>query len=72
MYLDQNGYFGPSSYSMNHARNADYSATAVEGGVLEMPVLFLAGRYDYVSDGDSRRWPGSVRDAERSPQGTRR
>lgn len=49
-YLEQNGFFGPDSYYMNHTRNADYAGTAVNGGVLEMPALFLAAQYDYTCD----------------------
>jgi len=49
-FLDQNGFFGPDSYYMNHARNAEYGASAVDGGVLQLPVLFLAAQYDYVCD----------------------
>ena len=44
--LARNGFFGPNAWYMNHARNAEYAATAVKGGVLEMPALFLAARYD--------------------------
>lgn len=44
--LKRNGFFGPNSWYMNHARNADYAARAVNGGVLEMPALFLAASYD--------------------------
>lgn len=49
-YLEQNGFFGPDSYYMNHARNAVYGARALNDGVLTMPVLFLAAQYDYVCD----------------------
>ena len=49
-HLDRNGFFGPDSYYMNHARNAEYSATALDDGVLHLPVLFLAAQYDYVCD----------------------
>ena len=48
--LQRNGFFGPCSYYMNHAANADYSASAFNGGVLEMPILFLAASYDYTCE----------------------
>ncbi len=48
--LARNGFFGPGSYYMNHARNAAYAAQADNDGVLELPVLFLAARYDYTCE----------------------
>ncbi|MEO8298874.1 MAG: alpha/beta hydrolase [Burkholderiales bacterium] len=44
--LTRNGFFGPDSYYMNHAANLAYSERSVNGGRLDMPVLFIAGRYD--------------------------
>jgi len=44
--LTRNGFFGPDSYYMNDAANVAYAARAVNGGHLDMPVLFLAARYD--------------------------
>ena len=35
---------------MNHERNLAYTARSVNGGKLELPVLFLHGRYDYVCE----------------------
>jgi len=48
--LTRNGFFGPDSYYMNHAANAEYAATALNGGRLDIPVLFLAAQYDYVCE----------------------
>jgi pimeloyl-ACP methyl ester carboxylesterase len=48
--LTRNGFFGPNSYYMNHEANAAYADKAVNGGYLDMPVLFLGARYDYVCD----------------------
>lgn len=48
--LQRNGFFGPDSYYMNHEANAAYAASSVNGGRLEMPVLFLGARYDYVCE----------------------
>lgn len=45
--LERNGFFGPDSWYMNHARNAEYAKRAKNGGRIDMPVLFLHGEYDY-------------------------
>ena len=48
--LGRNGFFGPDSYYMNHAANEKYADKAVNGGRLDMPVLFIAAEYDYVCE----------------------
>jgi pimeloyl-ACP methyl ester carboxylesterase len=48
--LARNGFFGPNAYYMNHTDNAAYAAEAVNDGYLDMPVLFLGARYDYVCE----------------------
>ena len=48
--LERNGFFGPSSWYMNHTANAEYAKTEKNGGYLDMPVLFLNARYDYVCE----------------------
>lgn len=48
--LERNGFFGPDSWYMNHAPNAEYARRARNGGRLAMPVLFLHGAYDYVCE----------------------
>lgn len=35
---------------MNHAANVDYTARWRDDGVLDLPVLFLAARYDYTCE----------------------
>jgi pimeloyl-ACP methyl ester carboxylesterase len=45
-HLVRNGFFGPNSWYMNHERNAAYSQSAINNGQLEIPALFLAGRFD--------------------------
>ena len=45
-HLLENSFFGPDSWYMNHAANAVYAAETPEDR-LDMPVLFLHGRYDY-------------------------
>jgi len=48
--LIRNGFFGPDSWYMNHARNLEFGLKALNGGRLEMPVLFLHAEYDYVCE----------------------
>jgi pimeloyl-ACP methyl ester carboxylesterase len=45
--LQRNGFFGPSSWYMNHARNLAFAAEASNGGKLTLPVVFLHGEFDY-------------------------
>lgn len=53
--LERNGFFGPDSWYMNHAANAAYALRRRNGGVLDLPVLFLAAEYDYVAECISSR-----------------
>lgn len=48
--LEKNGFFGPNSWYMNHEANETYAASAVNEFILDMPTLFLAGRYDYTCE----------------------
>jgi pimeloyl-ACP methyl ester carboxylesterase len=48
--LERNGFFGPDSWYMNHARNIAYAGKAPNDGRLSMPVLFLHGAYDYTCE----------------------
>jgi pimeloyl-ACP methyl ester carboxylesterase len=48
--LEGNGFFGPDSWYMNHARNLEFASKAVNGGILRLPVLFLHGEYDYTCE----------------------
>lgn len=48
--LERNGFFGPDSWYMNHARNSEYAQSSRNGGRLDMPVLFLHGAYDGVCE----------------------
>jgi pimeloyl-ACP methyl ester carboxylesterase len=48
--LERNGFYGPSSWYMNHIVNAEYAKTAQNDGYLDMPVLFLNAQYDYVCE----------------------
>lgn len=48
--LSRNGFFGPDSWYMNHARNVAYAGEAKGGGRIDMPVLFLHGRHDFTCE----------------------
>ena len=48
--LERNGFSGPCSWYLNDGPNASYAMTALNGGYLDMPVLFLNARYDYVCE----------------------
>ena len=60
--LGRNGFFGPSSYYMNHTANAAYADRAVNGGVLEMPTLFIAAEYDFTCECITSRLAQPMRD----------
>ena len=60
--LERNGFFGPDSWYMNAANNIRYAKSAVEGGRLRMPVLFLHGAYDYVCATVDSRLPEPMRE----------
>ncbi|CAN5221933.1 alpha/beta hydrolase [soil metagenome] len=47
---ERTGFFGTDSLYMNHKANAAYAAEAVNGGYLDMPVLFLGAEYDFTCD----------------------
>ena len=44
--LGRNGFFGPDSWYMNHARNHAYAKRAANNGRIDVPVLFLHAAYD--------------------------
>ena len=48
--LQRNGFFGPNSWYMNHARNQAYALKARDGGRLSLPVLFLHGELDFTCE----------------------
>lgn len=48
--LKRNGFFGPDSWYMNHAANAEYGAKALHEGRLDMPCLFIGAMYDYTCE----------------------
>jgi len=59
--LERNGFFGPSSWYMNHPANAEYGRRAVNDGYLDLPVLFLNAQYDYVCECTHSRLPEPMR-----------
>jgi pimeloyl-ACP methyl ester carboxylesterase len=61
--LERNGFFGPDSWYMNHARNLAYAEKAHDGGKLGLPVLFLHGAYDTVCETVTSRLAEPMRDA---------
>ena len=60
--LERNGFFGPDSWYMNHDRNAVYSAKAINGGRINMPVLFLHAANDLVCDTTGSRLAEPMRE----------
>ncbi|MEE3278490.1 MAG: alpha/beta hydrolase [Pseudomonadota bacterium] len=48
--LRGSGFFGANSYYMNHEVNTAYAKTALDAGLLSMPALFIAARYDSVCE----------------------
>lgn len=56
------GFFGVNSLYMNDWKNRLYSDEAADGGQLSMPVLFLSGLYDYVSDTERSDLPRPMRE----------
>ena len=60
--LDRNGFFGPDSWYLNHEANERYGAAALNGGVLDLPVLFLAARYDYTCETTNSRLAEPMRE----------
>lgn len=48
--LARNGFHGPTGYYLNHRANAAYADSAINGGRLGMPVLFIGAAYDPVAD----------------------
>jgi pimeloyl-ACP methyl ester carboxylesterase len=48
--LTKNGFFGPGSWYVNDAANAEYAARSVSNGRLHLPVLFVHARFDHVCE----------------------
>lgn len=48
--LERNGFFGPNAFYVNDAANAAYAGRLRDEGRLDLPVLFLAARYDYTCE----------------------
>jgi len=61
--LDRNGFFGPNAWYRNHEANEVYGNEAINGGRLDMPVLFLHARYDYTCETVESRLAEPMREA---------
>lgn len=61
--LTRNGFRGPDSWYMNPEANVAYQASAVNGGRLDMPVLFLHAAYDYTCETVDSRLADPMRQA---------
>lgn len=59
--LTATGFFGTTSFYMNHDTNTAYAATNTNDGYLDMPVLFLTAAYDYVCECVDSRLPEPMR-----------
>ena len=60
--LGRNGFAGPNAWYMNHEANAAYAAGVPNGGRLDLPVLFLGARYDYVCETATSRLAEPMRE----------
>ncbi|MGB1884591.1 MAG: alpha/beta hydrolase [Gammaproteobacteria bacterium] len=60
--LKHTGFRGSCSFYMNHKRNAEYAKSAINGGRIDMPVLFLVAAYDYVCECVDSRLPEPMRE----------
>ncbi len=64
--LRRHGFFGPDSWYMNARRNIEYAKRARNGGVIDLPALFLHATYDYTCETiDSRLAEPMRRDCRR-------
>lgn len=48
--LEKNGFYGPNSWYMNHSTNKEYTSKALNNGILDVPALFIGGRYDFTCE----------------------
>lgn len=47
--MQKTGFFAANAYYMNHERNREYALeNSVNGGVLEMPILFIEAKWDSI------------------------
>ena len=53
--MSRTGFFGATSYYLNHKANAAYASKSVNGGFLDMPCLFIEARHDAVCATDLTR-----------------
>lgn len=60
--LVRNGFFGPCSWYLNHEENAKYFNQAKNNGIIEIPALFLAAKYDYTCESITSSLPEPMRE----------
>lgn len=60
----RNGFWGANAYYLNHTDNAKYASEAVNGGRLNMPVLFVDATFDAVctTSGEGNRLAEGMRE----------
>lgn len=54
--LKNNGSFGPNAYYLNHEANKAYSEKSANNGILNMPVLFIAAKFDGICNSSVSRF----------------
>ena len=60
--MGRTGFWGGDAYYFNHERNAKYAEEeGVNGGVLEMPCLFVEAKWDAISDTRNERFCEGMR-----------
>ena len=53
--IKKHGTYGPNAYYRNFDNNAAYAKTSKNDGILNMPVLFIGARWDYICETTTSR-----------------
>lgn len=61
--FERNGMAGPNSWYVNTPADTEYAKTELNGGRIELPALFLHGRYDAILDTVGTRLADPMREA---------
>lgn len=59
--FERNGFFGPDAFYMNDEANLAYANRSVNGGRLDMPVLFINARFDEACEAVESRFGDPMR-----------
>jgi soluble epoxide hydrolase/lipid-phosphate phosphatase len=59
--VKKNGTFGPNAYYRNQEHNKAYAKESLNGGVLDLPVLFIGAKWDSVCDTVLSRYCDTMR-----------